>query len=976
MANLFSLVLFICGLLSIVIFILDTDYWINLYTGFIFWAVALFNAALEFWQVYSSAKTLEGFLSLVPSNVLVIRNGQMTEIPAIDVVVGDLITLKTGNRVPADARIIWSDNVRVDNSSLTGESEPQERDSKVAKGDPLEARNLLFSGTSMISGEAMGIVVRVGSATVIGRLAQYAVMAPKRTSQLEHEMTIVIHRLVLVAFVLGVLALVLALSLGLFVNDSLEAAVGIFVSFLPQGLPATMTILLTSAARRMAKRNVLVKELRSVETLGAMTLLATDKTGTLTQNLMAVVGGWIFGKIYNSVEELDAAFAELSEFFKALAICTLCKLDATEADVSIDTRAIYGDATEVGLLRYFGKFTNLDAFFPKYPKMCEIPFTSATKWHAVVVPSTLVPAQAQVILKGAPERVLERCASMRRGGESRAMSASDRREFTRMYQYFASKGLRILGLATKQLDPPSYPVDYVFERDPPNFPLEDLEFLGFICLRDPPKPGVHWAVSELKRAGVLVTMVTGDHPLTAEAISRQVGIVTEVEVFRRPPTLADLDARPHVKAAILLGEDVETMASGEWRRVADLKEVVFARTAPRHKLEIVRQMQAAGHIVAVSGDGVNDSPALRKANLGISMNKTASDVSKDAAHLILLDDNFVSVVAGVFEGRLIFENVKKSIRYTFTHITAEVSAMLLYALLLIPPPLSPILLIFIDVFGEIGPAVSFAGEPAEYDLMTLPPRHRVRRLLSQDRRIMRTLQRYHISGRIGLVISKIVSVFYLPDVGEKLVDRDLVFWSFLEGGVIVALGAWGAYILALVAEGVPLDILYRSALIYFHENSPPLTLTNGSEATAAEQMRILGRVQAAFFLAILIAQWFNVFVQKHRYGLPFGWDMFVNKLTYLGIFFSMVVAAIVVFIPGLNAIFQTNIPPALAIGPPIAAGIFLLVYETIRRSLRHRGHFGGIPSPLVLKRLDRAHFVEAPPAPRGRELSVMEPPVL
>lgn len=953
---------------------MDPSYWVNLYTGIIFWAVAFFNAALEFWQVYSSAKTLEGFLGLIPTTVLVIRDGRMAQIPAVELVVGDLISLKTGDKVPADARIIWSDNVRVDNSSLTGESEPQERDAKKSTSDPLEASNLLISGTSLVSGDSLSVVIRIGSATVIGRLARYAVTAPKRTSQLEHEMTIFIRRLVVVAFSLGAIVLALALSLGLDAADSLEATVGIFVSFLPQGLPATMTILLTSAAKRMAKRNVLVKELRSVETLGAVTLLATDKTGTLTQNLMAVVGGWIFGKMYTSVEELDSNVSTLEEFFDNITICTSCTLDATDSDVPIDSRVIYGDATEVGILRYSGKFRNMDSFFQNHPKIYDIQFNSATKWHAVVTRSDN--GKATVIMKGAPERVFERCSQIRRGNETLDLSLDHKMEFQRHYKYFASKGLRVLGVAKKTLDSARFPATFAFEKDPLNFPLEEMEFLGLIGLRDPPKPGVYWAITELKNAGILVIMITGDHPLTAEAIGRQVGIITELDAFRRPPTITDLDSRPHVKAAVLLGEDVETMSSNDWKRMADLKEVIFARTAPRHKLEIVGQMQAAGHIVAVCGDGVNDSPALRKANLGISMNRTASDVSKDAAHLILLDDNFVSIVAGVFEGRLIFENVKKSIRYTMTHITAEVSAMFLYALLLIPPPLSPILLIFIDVFAEIGPAVSFAGEPAEYDLLKLSPRHKVKRAVPQDRRIRRTLERNHLSGKLGSLLGKCISVFYLPNVGEALVDADLILWSFLQGGIIVALGAWGAYVLAFVAASVPLDILYRSYLIYFKNDSPPLTLSNGEEATSDDQTTILGRVQAAYFLAILIAQWFNVFVQKHRYRLPFGKDMLINRLTYIGIFIAMIVAAIVAYIPALNEIFQTDIPPALALGPPIAAGMFLFVYETLRRLLRHRGYFGGIPSPQVLlRKIDYTDTVNMPHTPRARELSMIKPPV-
>lgn len=974
MANLFSLVLFICGTLSLAVFIIDTSYWINLYTGLIFWAVAFFNAALEFWQVYSSAKTLEGFLGLVPADALVLRDGQLLKVPASEVVVGDLIHLKTGNKIPSDGRVLWSEHLRVDNSSLTGESEPQERDALVDDCDALEARNLVFSGTIVIAGEAVALVVRVGSETVIGRLAKYAVTAPPRVSALEHEMTIVFRRLVACALCFGILALTLGFSLGLPLTDTINAAIGIFVSFLPQGLPATMTILLTTAAKRMAARNVLVKELRSVETLGAMTLLATDKTGTLTQNKMAVVGGWIQGKIYNSVEELDGAVADrLANFFLYLALCTSCKLDATEKEKPVDERNIFGDATEVGILHYYGRLGSLDALFEDNPKVVDMPFNSTTKWHLTIY---WLDEQYRVILKGAPERVLKKCKNYHIARATKTIDDGFIKEFQKIYEYFAGSGLRILALATLPLDTSQYPKGFDFQTEEKcNFPTNGLEFLGFICLRDPPKAGVSWAVDRLRDAGISVVMVTGDHPLTAEAIARQVGIVTKMEAFRRPPTVSDSTQRPHVKTAIIHGEDVDSMSSSDWARLSTMKELVFARTAPRHKLEIVKQMQSAGHVVGVSGDGVNDSPALRKANLGISMNKTASDVSKDAAHLILLDDNFVSIVAGVFEGRLIFENVKKSIRYTLSHITAEVSAMLIYALLLIPPPLSPILLIFIDVFSELGPAVSFAGEPPEYDLMALPPRSKVVHKTSPERRLAQFFRHYHLKSWVEMAMVKVTALFYLPDDGEKLVDKDLVFWSFFEGGLIIAAGAWGAYILALVVAKVALDTIYRSDTTYWRNDSPPLTLADGSQASAAQQLAILGSIQAAFFLAIMLVQWVNVFIQKHRYRYPWGWDMFINKLTYFGILSSMFIVSCVVFIPVLHDVFETNIPPALALAPPFAAAFFLFIYEVIRRRLRHKGYFGGIPSKVVLKPpADIRRGIEAPPIPRSRELSVIERP--
>jgi sodium/potassium-transporting ATPase subunit alpha len=970
MANLFTLVLLICGVLSIVVFIIEPSYWINLYTGLLFWFVAFFNAAIESWQSYSSQKTLEGFLNLVPSSVLVIRNGQIDQISATELVVGDLILIKTGNKIPADGRLIYSNNVRVDNSSLTGESEPQERNTDASEEDLLEAKCMVFSGTVVISGDGIAVIVQVGASTVIGRLAAFAIAAPKRTSQLEREMTIFFRRLVLCAFFFGITGLILAFSLGGNTPDALSVTIGIFVSFLPQGLPATMTILLTTAAKRMARRNVLVKDLRSVETLGAMTLLATDKTGTLTQNKMAVVGGWVYGKVFEGVEQLDSSMGQIEDFMASATLCTSCKLDPTEKGKDSTERSIFGDATEVGILQHTGKFYDLDTIFDSNERILEIPFSSATKWHLTIY-RLHQQNHFTVLMKGAPERVIAKCQRARIGEDYVAIDQEFREEFERKYEHFAANGLRILAVARRDLPTDAFPLNYQFDATNPNFPTDGLDFLGFICLRDPPKPGVSWAVGRLRSAGIMVVMVTGDHAFTAEAIARQVGIITETEAFKRPPTETEVRERSNVKAVVLSGDSIEAMTRSDWMRLSRMKEIVFARTAPRHKLEIVKQFQAAGHIVAVSGDGVNDSPALQKANLGISMNKTASDVSKDAAHMILLDDNFVSIVAGVFEGRLIYENVKKSIRYTLSHIPAEVSLLLLYSLLFLPLPLTPILLIFIDVFAEIGPAVSFAGEPPEFDLMKLPPRHAVEMRPPYERRLGQWLRRHHYPRFLERITIWIASLFHLESHGETLVDFDLVCWAFFEGGLIIALGAWGAYILALVANNVSLSTLYRSDLTYYSNDSPPLTLANGSTADAQQQLYILGSVQAATYLAILIGQWFNIFMQKHRYRYPYGWDMLINWMTYVGLATAMFVAACVCFIPGLNYVFETHYPPALALAAPFVAGISLVVYEFVRKYLRHHGFFGGIPSKTVLHPPPSIETIETPPIPRSRELSIV-----
>ena len=400
--------------------------------------------------------------------------------------------------------------------------------------------------------------------------------------------------------------------------------------------------------------------------------------------------------------------------------------------------------------------------------------------------------------------------------------------------------------------------------------------------------------------------------------------------------------------------------------------IIAFRTSPKHKLEIVTRFQSKGHIVGVSGDGVNDSPALKKADLGISMNKTASDVSKESAAMILLDDNFASIVTGICEGRLIFANLKKSIRYTLTHSTPEISAFIVFVLLGIPAPISSILVLLIDLGTELGPAISYAFECPEGDLMLVPPRKvlatekskkKERKMNLFEKLILRNnppaAEPVQLTEEIAVIplteliwykrwLIKARTLFVQDYTGETLIDNDLLIWCYFQGGIIEAVGCFAAYLIVLAIEKVPFGILYQSALVYFKEDSPSLTLTNGSIATATDPMKILGTAQAAFFLSIVICPWFNICIQKHRFSYPYGMDMIKNKWTWIGIGSGVAISAFIVYIPFINShIFGAYPFPPIAFLAPLAMGIFLFIYEFARRFLRKKGYFGGIPKRNV-----------------------------
>ena len=509
--NLFNVLLLISGGLSFILYAIDKSQMVNLLLGAVLLFVATMNSSIEFYQEYKSAEILNSFMSLVPPMCTVIRDGNPSEINAKDVVIGDILSLKSGDKIPADIRIIQANDFKVDNSSITGESEPQERFPSVFEGSYLEAGNLAFSGTMAVSGEALGIVIRTGDQSVLGQIAKLTCSDEGRPSQMSKEIDLFVKKIAVVAFVMAVVFFIYGLVMSYGIGITFSFAIGLFVAFVPQGIPATVTLLLTIAAKRLSKRNVLVKDLQGVETLGAITLLATDKTGTLTQNKMSVVGSWINGKILSATGNAEGNIEGL------LTLCTKSKFDPMDADKPIEERNIFGDATEAGLLRFAANFMDVTAYMDEHYKVFEIPFSSASKWHMTANVLGHPGGELTVFIKGAPERVSALCKWIQIGEEVLEWTDETTDSFNRAYEQFASKGQRVLAFGRKQLPRDQYTVDFKFQREKPrNFPDEDFVFLGLISLMDPPKKGVKKAVAACRTAGIQVVMITGDHPLTAE----------------------------------------------------------------------------------------------------------------------------------------------------------------------------------------------------------------------------------------------------------------------------------------------------------------------------------------------------------------------------------------------------------------------------------------------------------------------------
>lgn len=530
------------------------------------------------------------------------------------------------------------------------------------------------------------------------------------------------------ACIVGVVFGIASVWMGYNWIDSVLFIIGIIVANVPEGLLATVTVSLTVTAKKMAAKNCLVKNLEAVETLGSTSVICSDKTGTLTQNKMTVCHLWYNNKSIiadTSSDQYDARRYNRKEdegFMSLMRIATLCNRAEFRRDhrKPILQREVNGDASEAAILR-FVELTRAHGSPTHYRlghhKLIEIPFSSVTKYQ---VSAHYFGEQVLLVMKGAPERILEKCTDIYWNGSTIEITSEQIDICNQACMELAARGERVLGFADLILNNDEYPVEFPFTVDPqPNFPLTGLRFVGFISLVDPPRPTVHDAVEKCRTAGIKVIMVTGDHPVTAEAIAKQVGIIS-VEIDEDTRKLIAIQPS-HI---VVTGTTLKEMSPDELDEILySYKEIVFARTSPTQKLQIVEGLQRLGKIVAVTGDGVNDAPALKKADIGVAMGISGSEVSQQSADMVLLDDNFASIITGIEEGRKIFDNLKKSIVYTLASNIPELLPFLLFIVMNIPLPLTVLAVLSIDILTDMMPAISMAYERAESNIMLRPPRN-------------------------------------------------------------------------------------------------------------------------------------------------------------------------------------------------------------------------------------------------------------
>ena len=695
-------------------------------------AVILLNAALAYAQELQAERATEALKELLPPHARVRRDGNEAEIPASMLVPGDVVLLAEGDRLSADARLIEG-SLEVDMAALTGESQPVVRSAAAVRRTAtlLESEDVVFAGTLCTGGDAEAVVFATAMGTQLGRIAALSQRVKPEISPLQRQVNKVAWLIAAIAVGAGVVFFFAGTTLaGLSLAAAVTFAIGLLVANVPEGLLPTITLSLAGDVRRMAARRALVKRLTAVETLGSTDVICTDKTGTLTEGSMSVRLLWVAGTELEIAPEVTSA----PPLFRGLLRTALrCNNAPLERDGDRWRRS--GDPTESALLIAAAQ---LGCDVPGAQRERETRRKRVFDFDPHLKRMTRLDKEAGGELwydaKGAPLELLARCTAIRTVMGDRPITDADRAEVRDSFERYAGRGLRMLGFAERHVAR--------FEDGARDLIESHLSFVGLAALADPPRPEVAGAVARCKHAGIRIIVVTGDHGLTAEAIAREVGIV------EGDPTVisgADLDAMPERERDALLH---------------DTPELIMARSNPETKLHIVDALRAQGHTVAMTGDGVNDAPALRRADIGVAMGASGTDVAREAATMVLTDDNFASIVAAVEEGRVVYDNIRKFITYIFVHAIPEVVPFLLYALAggAIPLPLTALQVLAIDLGTDTVPALALGREPAEPGTMDRSPRPREagiisRAMLSRAWLRLGALEALLVTGGYFLVLS-------------------------------------------------------------------------------------------------------------------------------------------------------------------------------------------------------------------------------
>lgn len=821
------------------------------------WMVNVINGVFSFWQEFRAEKATEALKKLLPSYSRVLRDGMEQKILAEELVPGDIVLLAEGERISADCRLIDQAALRTDQSTLTGESRPVNKTAEIVDTGKMtytELPNMVFAGTNVATGTGKAVVISTGMDTEFGKIAHLTQEMKEELSPLQLEMKNITKIVTVIAVLVGVGFFVMALLLaGITPIESFIFGIGMIVAFVPEGLLPTVTLALAMGTQRMAKRNALVKKLSAVETLGCTSVICTDKTGTLTQNEMTVRSLWLpeksdqendIGKSYSLTgvgyepvgdlmfndQKLDPVEEEGVRILVAAA--SLCNDSRLLEPNGEDKKnwTIIGDPTEAAI-KVAARKCDLDMKDVEkvMPRIFEIPFDSRRKrmttihrisegeWSDNFFYHT--ESHRIAFIKGAPKEVLDLCKGVYLDRNVTDMTDEMRNAVMQANDTYAREGLRVLAVAQRTV--PKGVANY----EPEQFENE-LIFIGLVAMMDPPRPEVAEAVKKCHSAGIRIVMITGDYGLTAESIARKVGIIR--------------GSHPR----IITGFDLNSMDEKALEEALK-DEVIFARVAPEHKLRVVSALQDLGYIVAVTGDGVNDAPALKKANIGVAMGMSGSDVAKEAAAMILTDDNFASIVNAIEEGRAVYSNIRKFSTYIFTSNTPEAVPFILYAFSAgrIPLALNVMHVLAIDLGTDIVPALALGSEPPEPGIMNRPPRNLKDHVIDKS---MLT-RAYLILGVVQSIATMVAFYFF--------------YWTNGFSGQWIDLPGEGS--------------LYRSAT-------------------------------AMAFAAVVMTQIGNLFAERSERTSVLKFSLTNNRMIWIGILSELSLLAAIVYLPFLHAFIGTN----------------------------------------------------------------------
>lgn len=688
-------------------------------SSLVIFAVLILNAVLGTVQYLKAEKSLESLRAMSSPSATLLRGGIKVQVPSPEVVPGDILLLEAGDLITADARILESWSVKINESSLTGESEAVEKtadvipEENVALGD---RKNMVFSGSLVTYGRATAVVTATGMQTELGHIASLLDNTRQRKTPLQENLNKFSEKLAIaIIAICGVVFLLSYFRSGMGLLDSLMFAVALAVAAIPEALSSIVTIVLAIGTQKMAKQNAIIKELKAVESLGAVSVICSDKTGTLTQNRMTVE------KIYADGKLCDGCDLELANDAQRLLLKTA--LLASDATHDAETGTSIGDPTEVALVLLGENFgVEESAYRSQHQRLGELAFDSDRKLMTTLQEIEGVPT---LMTKGAIDVLLERSDRLMTSEGVRELTEADREEIMRVNNSLSEEGLRVLAFGYRELD-------CVRELS-----LDDEQgyvFIGLISMIDPPRPESVAAVADAKRAGIRTVMITGDHKVTATAIAKRIGIFGEGDLA-------------------VSGPELEQMTDEELdRKLTHIS--VYARVSPEHKIRIVTAWQRRGQIVAMTGDGVNDAPALKKADIGVAMGITGTEVSKDAAAMILADDNFATIVNAVTNGRGVYENIKNVIGFLLSGNMAGIFCVLYASLMALPAPFAAVHLLFINLLTDSLPAIAIGMEPASSDLLGRKPRDPKEPLLSGD-----LVKRIGLQGL--LIAVPVMTAFYL-----------------------------------------------------------------------------------------------------------------------------------------------------------------------------------------------------------------------